>query len=64
MTHYSTGNVGDYNELTETWKSYTERVRQFFLVNEVADDRKVPALLAIIVVGGGGGRGGNVQPFT
>ena len=47
MAHFSIGNVGEYNEVTETWKSYTERVQQFFLANQVADDRKVPALLAI-----------------
>ena len=48
MAHFSIGNVGEYNELTETWKSYTERVQQFFLANQVVDDRKVPALLAIM----------------
>ena len=48
MTHFSIGNVGEYNELTETWKSYNERVQHFFLANQVADDRKVPALLAIM----------------
>ena len=48
MAHFSIGNVGEYNEVTETWKSYTERVQQFFLSNQVADDRKVPALLAIM----------------
>ena len=48
MAHFSTGNVGECNELTETWKSYTECVQQFFLANQVADDRKVPTLLAIM----------------
>ena len=48
MAHFSIGNVGEYNEVTETWKNYTERVQQFFLANQVADDRKVPALLAIM----------------
>ena len=46
MAHFSIGNVGEYNEVTETWKSYTELVQQFFLANQVTDDRKVPALLA------------------
>ena len=48
MANFSIGNVGEYNELTETWKSYTERVAQFFVANQVANDRKVPALLAIM----------------
>ena len=48
MSHFSIGNVGEYNELTETWKSYTERFQQFFLANKIADDRKVSALLAIM----------------
>ena len=42
------GNIGEFNELTETWKSYTERVKQYFAANEIADDRKVPALLAMM----------------
>ncbi|MCG8048987.1 MAG: hypothetical protein N0E48_25860, partial [Candidatus Thiodiazotropha endolucinida] len=48
MAAFSIGNVGEYNEMTETWKSYTERVQQFFLANEIPNDRKVPALLAIM----------------
>ena len=48
MAHFSIGNVGEYNELIETQKSYTERIQQFVLANQVVDDRKVPALLAIM----------------
>ena len=48
MANFSIGNVGEFNDLTETWKSYTERVTQFFLVNEIDDDKQVPALLAIM----------------
>ena len=29
-------------------KSYTERVAQFFVANQIANDRKVPVLLAIM----------------
>ena len=48
MANFSIGNVGEYNELKETWKSYTDRVAQFFGANQVANNRKVPALLAIM----------------
>ena len=48
MANFAIGNIGEFNELTETWKSYTERVKQFFMANEISDDRKVPALLALM----------------
>ena len=48
MANFAIGNIGEFNELTETWKSYTERVKQFFVANEIDNDRKVPALLAMM----------------
>ena len=48
MANFAIGNIGEFNELTETWKSYTERVKQYFAANEIANDRKVPALLAMM----------------
>ena len=40
--------LGNFNDLTETWKSYTERVKQYFAANEIANEKKVPALLAMM----------------
>ena len=34
----------------ETWKSYTERVKQYFEANEIPNDKKVLALLAMMGV--------------
>ena len=48
MANFAIGNIGEFIELTETWKSYTERVKQYFMANEISDDRKVPALLALM----------------
>ena len=48
MANFAIGNIGEFSELTETWKSYTERVKQYFMANEIPDGRKVPALLAVI----------------
>ena len=48
MANFAIGNTGEFSELTETWKSYTERVKQYFMANEISDDRKVPALLALM----------------
>ena len=48
MANFAIGNIGEFSELTETWKSYTERVKQYFMANEISDDRKVPALLALM----------------
>ena len=48
MANFAIGNIGEFNELTDTWKSYTERVKQYFAANEIDNDRKVPALLAMM----------------
>lgn len=48
MATFSIGNIGEFNEVTETWKSYTERIKQYFLANQIPEQRKVPALLAIM----------------
>ena len=48
MANFAIGNIGEFSEVTETWKSYTERVKQYFMANEISDDRKVPALLALM----------------
>ena len=43
MANFAIENIGEFNELTET-----ERVKQYFAANEIANDRKVPALLAMM----------------
>ena len=48
MATFAIGNIGEFNDLTETWKSYTERVKQYFAANEIANEKKVPALLAMM----------------
>ena len=48
MANFAIGNIGEFSELTETWKSYMERVKQYFMANEISDDKKVPALLALM----------------
>ena len=48
MANFAIGNISEFSELTETWKSYMERVKQYFMANEISDDRKVPALLALM----------------
>ena len=48
MATFAIGNIGEFNDLTETWKSYTERVNQYFAANDIANEKKVPALLAMM----------------
>ena len=48
MAYFAIGNIGEISELTETWKSYTEQEKQYFMTKEISDDRKVPALLAMM----------------
>ena len=46
MANFAIGSIGEFSELT--WKSYTERMKQYFMANEIPDGRKVPALLAMM----------------
>ena len=48
MANFAVGNIAEFSELTENWNSYSERVKQYFMANEISDDRKVPALLALM----------------
>ena len=48
MANFAIGNIGEFSELTENWKSYTERMKQYFMANKIPDGRKVPALLALM----------------
>ena len=38
----------------EKWSSYQERLEEYFAVNDIANDKKVSALLTLL--GGGGGK--------
>lgn len=42
------GKVGPFDEAVETWESYTDRLGQYFIANDVHNDLKVPSLLSII----------------
>ncbi|KAJ8379205.1 hypothetical protein AAFF_G00223170 [Aldrovandia affinis] len=42
------GKMDVFDDRQESWASYTERLEQYFIVNDVADDKKVPALLSLI----------------
>jgi hypothetical protein len=39
---------GIFRRGLETWTSYTERLEQYFEVNAIAEDKKVPALLTLL----------------
>ena len=42
------GNVGEFDEHAEKIYSYLRRVTQFFLANEIPDERQAPAFLSIM----------------
>ena len=48
MATFAIGNIGEFNELMETWKSYMARVKQYYTANEIPKDKTVPALLAMM----------------
>lgn len=42
------GKIGEFNENTESFANYVERFEQFFMANEVKDEKKVAVFLSII----------------
>ena len=42
------GKIGEFEESNEDWPTYVERVEQYFVANEVDNEKKVPALLSLI----------------
>ena len=36
------GRIEPFEDTVETWTSYTERLEQYFEVNDIAEDKKVP----------------------
>lgn len=42
------GKVGSFDDTIETWESNTERIEQFFIVNQVHAGRKVASPLTVI----------------
>ncbi|XP_053391713.1 uncharacterized protein K02A2.6-like [Mercenaria mercenaria] len=44
----SIGKIECFDNTSETWQNYEERLGQYFIANGVKDEKKVPALLALI----------------
>ena len=42
------GKIEPFDDSVESWSSYTERLEQYFAVNDVENDKKVPALLTLL----------------
>ena len=42
------GKIDPFDVNIERWVDYIERLEQFFLVNEVKEEKQVPALLSLI----------------
>ncbi|CAC5364000.1 unnamed protein product [Mytilus coruscus] len=42
------GKIENFNDGIEQWTSCTERLEQYFAVNEINNDKRVPALLSLI----------------
>ena len=40
------GKLESYDESTEDWESYVERIEEYFKANDVDDEKKVPCLIA------------------
>lgn len=41
-------NIGKMDVIDDMQESWTERLEQYFIVNKVANDKKVPALLSLM----------------
>ncbi|XP_060607830.1 uncharacterized protein K02A2.6-like [Ruditapes philippinarum] len=42
------GKIDPFDFSGESWTCYMERLDQYFIINDVADDKRVPALLALV----------------
>lgn len=42
------GHIGEFDNTTDQWQSYKERLEQFVAANDVADEKRVPVLLSVI----------------
>lgn len=42
------GTIGEFVPKSESWTAYVERVEQFFLANEIAEEKQVPTLLSVM----------------
>ena len=42
------GNLDKFDEAAEDWETYIERCTQFFIVNEIPDEKRVPSLLSVL----------------
>ena len=40
--------MGEFDSNIETWESYTERLTQYFIANEIGDEKKIACFLTII----------------
>lgn len=45
----SFGQVNEYNENVESWTQYSERIAQYFLANDIADETKKRAILLTVI---------------
>ena len=45
---FQIGKIDCFDSNTESWQCYKERLDQYFLANDVAEEKQVPALLALI----------------
>ena len=42
------GNIVEFIDSQESWTQYTERLDQFFVANDIVEDKKAAVLLSII----------------
>jgi hypothetical protein len=42
------GNINPFESNTETWTSYQERLEQYFIVNDIAAEKRVAGLLTLL----------------
>ena len=42
------GKIDAFDEANEDWSTYVERVEQFFIANDIAEDKQVPAILSLM----------------
>ncbi|KAJ0172353.1 hypothetical protein K1T71_012326 [Dendrolimus kikuchii] len=44
----SIGKIAEFNMATDNWRLYVERLEQYFIVNKITNDLKVPTLITVM----------------
>lgn len=48
LCHYADWKIEAFDQINDDWNAYVERVEQYFIANEIKDDKRVAAMLSLM----------------